>query len=240
MVSKKKNKQSKKPTKDAKDAPNRKSDKKSEKENVKSFKIEKPFVFSLVIIGLLIVSVFFIWNYFVSEDEDDDVDYRFYNGFEFTRSAMSDEVWLTNVRFGDSETRVEFRHHPLDLESIPFDNVSDQYFYLAQLAGGRAYISWSKDIYDNQSAHLSLAGYDLARYFRSFFGFEVRVSVEDSEDYVWVGCEDADIDNLVVKVRRGETRVETEPFCIVLYVDDNRDATKVASLLLYNLFGIME
>ncbi len=215
-------------------------DKEKNKEKVpeKSFKNKGLgiYVFIAVLVGL---TVFFILS--ISDPENDvSDDYEFYNNYEFFRSDFSDEVWVTHVRLGDIDQRAEFRHHPLDLEGIPFDSDSNQYVFLSQLADARVFISWSRELYDNQSAHLSLAGNDLARYFRSFFGFEVRVSVEDSDDYPWVSCVDADINNLVVKVKRGESRVEAEPFCVVLYVDDNRDATKVASLLLYNLFGIME
>ena len=205
----------------------------------KGVRIRKSSLYVFFVVVLLVAALVFVWNLFESDDDVDAI-YRFYNGYEFFRSDFSDEVWVTHVRLGDIDQRAEFRHHPLDLEGIPFDSDSNQYVFLSQLADARVFISWSKEIYEDQSVHLSLAGNDLARYFRSFFGFEVRVSVEDSDIYPWVSCDDADINNLVVKVKRGESRVEAEPFCVVLYVDDNRDATKVASLLLYNLFGIME
>ena len=189
-----------------------------------------------IVLGLIMLGVvlFFLKSQSVVDDE-----YAFYNGYFFDRHPQLDNVWLTNINLGSYEQRMEFRYHPLDLEHFSYDDDVNQYLFLSQLSDGSLYVSFSSDVLDKGSGYISLAGYDISRVLRSFLGFDVFVGAENFEDYEWVSCDDASIDNFVILFKEGEPRIESMPFCAIIYFDEPEDALKLSSLFLYKLFGVM-
>ena len=209
---------------------------KKDKSKDSGFKIKKTYFFVFLVAIIVLLSVVIL-----SPDRpvEEDV-YRFYNGYEFIKSDIHPDVWTANIRFEDSDLLMEFWHHPLDLEDIPYDPFVNQYLFLSQRVDSRAFISWSEEVLSSEIPEAPRLGTDLARILRSFFGFEIVVSAENVEDRPWVTCEDADVDNFVFLIKKGSPRVESEPFCAILYINEDDKANKVSSLVIYHLFGIME
>lgn len=208
----------------------------AQKSSNSKLKVKKSYFFGLL---FLVIILFSVIVFSPNKPPEEDV-YRFYRGYEFVKSDLHQDLWTTIVKFEDSELKMEFWHHPLDLESIPYDTDVNQYLFLSQNSDGRAYISWSEDVLAEDNQELGRLGSDLARILRSFFGFEIVVSAENVEGRPWVTCEDANIDNFVFLIKKGDMRVEAEPFCAILYVDDVNKANLVSSVVIYHLFGILE
>ncbi|MFP4568000.1 MAG: hypothetical protein ACLFN8_03575 [Candidatus Woesearchaeota archaeon] len=166
--------------------------------------------------------------------------YEVYNGFEFRPISQADNIWETTVKIGTTDQRLEFRYHPLDLEKYTYNDEINQYFFITQMQQGKIIISYSDEINQIQSGHLSMAGYDLARILRSFLGYTVQVSIENNDEYTWFDCEDANPKNLVIKLMKGDPRIEANDFCIQIYFEEPQEAVQLVSLLNYNLLGVME
>lgn len=209
---------------------------KKDKSDGSGFKIKKSYFFVFLVAVIVLLSVIILSS---NRPVEEDI-YQFYNGYEFAKSDIHPDVWTTTVRFENSDLLMEFWHHPLDLENIPYEPFVNQYLFLSQRVDGRVFISWSEEVLSSEIPEAPRLGTDLARVLRSFFGFEIVVSAENVEDRPWVTCEDADIDNFVFLIKKGDTRVESEPFCAILYVNEDDKANKVSSLVIYHLFGIME
>ncbi|MCC7574465.1 hypothetical protein KO361_02645 [Candidatus Woesearchaeota archaeon] len=195
---------------------------------------------SYLFVGLILFLVLLLLIFSSKKEVVNSVDYEFYNGYEFSRHPQLENVWITNVMLGDVVQRFEFRYHPVDLEVFSYDSDANQYFFLTQLVDGQVYLSFSEEVLAKQSGYISLAGYELARILRGVHGVTVIVSAENLEEYSWVTCDDASVDDLVVEFRQGSPRIEASDFCISLYFDDVEDSLRMSSLLIYKLLGIMD
>ena len=207
---------------------------KKTKKTKKETNITKPIIYVAIALIIILLTITII----ISPDTEEK-NYEVYNGYIFKKVDGFDNVWETEVKIGEVDERLELRYHPLDLEHIEFNEIISQYFYVSQLSNGQVTVSITKEIYSLESGRVSLAGFDLARVLRSYFGYQIKTSVEDSEEYEWITCEDATAENLVVMFKKGEKRIEAESFCVKLYFEDPDDSIKLVSLLLYNLLGIM-
>lgn len=213
--------------------PEDKPEDKPEKQQ-KTTKIKKThIIITIILLGIIAILL-------IQPTQEKTDEYQFYNGYEFTRSTENENVWKTNISIGQTETEVEFWHHPLNLENITYNTDINQYLYLAQISEAKATISYTKEVLEKQTGHLSMAGYDLSRILRSFLGFNVSVAAEDLEEYENITCEDATKNNFVLIFKQGELRAESKPYCAILYFDEPSDATKITSKLIYNVLGIME
>ncbi len=192
---------------------------------------------------LVVVLLVFAFFYFGDDSEEDDI-YEFYNGYYFSKDPNPnlENVWYTNIRTGEGEQRISLRYHPLDLEHIPFDSDVNQYLYLTQLAEGNVSFALSKEALESGSGLVGLAAHDLIRILRVFFDFNVDVAADGLEDYDWVSCDDASVENFVLILEEGDIGVESEPFCARLSFDtaNPSEASKVSSLFLYKILGVMD
>jgi hypothetical protein len=212
------------------------TEKKTKKDKKKEINI-KPIIYTIIILLIILLTITLIRS--PDKEIEGEKNYEFYNGYIFKKLPDFDNVWETEVKVNGVDERLELRYHPLDLENIEYNNTINQYFYLTQQANGHITISLTKEIYTIESGKVSLAGFDLARVLRSYFGYQIKTSVEDNEEYEWITCENATPQNLVIMFKKGETKIDAEPFCINLYFEDPNDSIKIVSLLLYNLLGIM-
>lgn len=220
---------------------NQKNNKENKKTSKNVIKISKKIITyaSIAVIAIIILLTLINSNKQDSNDSPTN-QYEFYNGYVFKELQGVENVWETTIKLGERDQRLEIRYHPLELEQYPYDNETNQYFYLTQRADGNVTISISDDIYYLSSNYITLASYDIARILRSFLGYNIQVSAEKDSEDGWIDCEDANINNLVVQMMIGEPRIEADNFCVKLYFEEPEDSLKISSLLIYNLLGIME
>jgi hypothetical protein len=199
-----------------------------------SFKLSYLIVF-VVVLALLVLLIFFL----SSDDQTDS--YEVYNGYEFIRHPQFENVWITTVNVNGFEQPYEFRYHPLDLEVFEYDSDINQYLFLTQRVNGEVSLALSGEVLNMGSGYVGLAGYDLARILRTYHGLDVVVFAENLEEYDWITCDEADINNLVIEFRRGVAGIElVAPFCVVVSFEDPEDSLRLSSLMIYNLMGIMD
>lgn len=206
----------------------------SQKEKEQGFSLDvTKVVSSFVIVSLLFLGVYVFFL-------DTEPTTTSYNNHIFEKLGPNEYQTMVVTNQGDTE--LEFRNHPRDVDSIPYDNELSLPLRLAQETNSTLYISISEEL--STVGEAGIAATEITRIVSFIHGVETRGAfmeegVEPTAEVIT--CENATPNTPVITIERGDqTEIDvTDGTCIRLLSDTNMGLIEASSALIYRLLGVI-
>ena len=211
------------------------------------------------LVGLLIIFLVFAYggDFSVNKDKGElfDVGDGTYcenvvikDNFRFCNVTMSDTLNIYRLEFyvGDQRILHTFRSLPEDLEDIKLEKGLGVPLLIpgTNVVKEKIYLSVDPNFSgDEVLASLWLPSQIFGRNSASVFKMDVNNAFSgdyEGNDHPIKNCNDVTNSTAVVEFREGESKIQVEDNCIVVYGQNETDLTRLSEKLVYNLLEIVK